>query len=183
MRGQLLPQRRQAQLYGFNRIDYSDAVHFLIITALISFGTLKYHIFGHPRMLLRGLRGAATEIGLAVMSYNLKRMVNLLGAQNLSAQLRNAWLKSSSTLHAKQQNKGALPCRSAPCQPHDRQKSGFRNSLFLERPSDFAESDTIASPNSFWIGFTLSDHANSRNTEADRCRDRSTQAGSRYPRR
>jgi len=41
-------------------------------------------------MLLRGLRGAATEIGLAVMSYNLKRMVNQLGAQNLSAQMRSA---------------------------------------------------------------------------------------------
>jgi transposase len=44
------------------------------------FGTLKYCIFGHPRLLLRGLSGARTEIGIGVMAYNLKRMVNLLGA-------------------------------------------------------------------------------------------------------
>jgi hypothetical protein len=90
MRGQLLPQRRQAQLYGFNRIDYSDAVHFLIITALISFGTLKYTSSAILECCCAGYAAPATEIGLAVMSYNLKRMVNLLGAQNLSAQLRNA---------------------------------------------------------------------------------------------
>ena len=47
------------------------------------FGTLKYRIFGHPRLLLRGLNGARTEIGLATMAYNLMRMVNLLGAQKL----------------------------------------------------------------------------------------------------
>jgi hypothetical protein len=47
------------------------------------FGTLKYRIFGHPRLLLRGLNGARTEIGLATMAYNLKRMVNLLGAPKL----------------------------------------------------------------------------------------------------
>jgi transposase len=39
------------------------------------FGTLKYNIFGHPRLLLRGLQGARTEIGIAVMAYNLKRIV------------------------------------------------------------------------------------------------------------
>ncbi len=47
------------------------------------FGTLKYRIFGHPRLLLRGLSGARTEIGIGVMAYNLKRMVNLLGANRL----------------------------------------------------------------------------------------------------
>ena len=47
------------------------------------FGTLKYRIFGHPRLLLRGLAGARTEIGIGVMAYNLKRMVNLLGATRL----------------------------------------------------------------------------------------------------
>jgi IS5 family transposase len=47
------------------------------------FGTLKYRIFGHPRLLLRGLSGARIEIGLATMAYNLKRMVNLLGASRL----------------------------------------------------------------------------------------------------
>lgn len=43
------------------------------------FAILKYGIFRHPRFLLRGLHGARCEIGLAVMAYNLKRMLNLLG--------------------------------------------------------------------------------------------------------
>lgn len=47
------------------------------------FAALKYHIFGLPRFLLRGLRGAQTEIGLAVMAYNLKRMTQVLGASTL----------------------------------------------------------------------------------------------------
>ena len=51
------------------------------------FATLKYRIFGHPRFLLRGRRGAQTEISLAVMAYNLKRMTNILGARSLTARL------------------------------------------------------------------------------------------------
>jgi transposase len=51
------------------------------------FATLKYHIFGHPRLLLRGLSGARTEIGLATMAYNLKRMVNVLGCAALTRAL------------------------------------------------------------------------------------------------
>jgi len=51
------------------------------------FATLKYRIFGNPRFLLRGLRGAQTEIGLATMAYNLKRMINVLGGQKLAAAL------------------------------------------------------------------------------------------------
>jgi transposase len=54
------------------------------------FGTLKYCIFGHPRLLLRGLSGARTEIGIGVMAYNLKRMVNLLGATRLIQALTTA---------------------------------------------------------------------------------------------
>ena len=50
------------------------------------FAILKYRIFGHPRFLVRGLEGARCEIALAVMVYNLKRMVKLLGG----AALRNA---------------------------------------------------------------------------------------------
>ncbi len=48
------------------------------------FGTLKYRIFGHPRFLLRGLAGAQTEISLATMAYNLKRMMNVLGGSRLT---------------------------------------------------------------------------------------------------
>ncbi len=51
------------------------------------FATLKYQIFGHPRFLLRGLHGSKTEISLAVMAYNLKRMVNLLGGSTLIQRL------------------------------------------------------------------------------------------------
>jgi transposase len=47
------------------------------------FANLKYRIFGHPRFLLRGLRGAQTEISLAAAAYNLKRMLNTLGGRKL----------------------------------------------------------------------------------------------------
>lgn len=51
------------------------------------FASLKYHIFGNPRFLLRGLQGTQTEISLATMLYNLKRMMNVLGANRLQAVL------------------------------------------------------------------------------------------------
>jgi transposase len=51
------------------------------------FAALKYHIFGHPRLLLRGRKGAQSEISLAVLVYNLKRMIQLVGARNLSLRL------------------------------------------------------------------------------------------------
>ena len=54
------------------------------------FALLKYCIFGHPRFLVRGLRGAQTEISLAVMVYNLKRMINVVGAARLLAQFDSA---------------------------------------------------------------------------------------------
>jgi transposase len=54
------------------------------------FANLKYRIFGHPRFLLRGLRGAQTEISLAVAAYNLKRMRNILGGITLRAALQTA---------------------------------------------------------------------------------------------
>lgn len=50
------------------------------------FAGLKY-LFGFPRFLLRGLQGARTEAGLAVMAYNLKRMVNIVGGRVLTARL------------------------------------------------------------------------------------------------
>ena len=54
------------------------------------FANLKYRIFGHPRFLLRGLKGAQTEISLAVAAYNLKRMLNILGGHKLTAALQTA---------------------------------------------------------------------------------------------
>jgi transposase len=54
------------------------------------FANLKYRIFGHPRFLLRGTRGAQIEISLATMAYNLKRMLNILGGNKLTHQLSPA---------------------------------------------------------------------------------------------
>jgi transposase len=51
------------------------------------FALLKYVIFGHPRFLLRGLAGAQTEISLATLVYNLKTMINVLGARKMAAEL------------------------------------------------------------------------------------------------
>jgi transposase len=48
---------------------------------------LKYRIFGHPRFLLRGRGGAQTEISLATIAYNLKRMMNVLRGPRLRAAL------------------------------------------------------------------------------------------------
>jgi transposase len=51
------------------------------------FATIKYRIFGHPRFLMRGLAGAQTEINLATIVYNLKRMLNILGGVQLRSAL------------------------------------------------------------------------------------------------
>jgi transposase len=53
------------------------------------FATMKYRIFGHPRLLMRGLSGATVEIGLATMAYNLKRITNVLGADKLTEALHH----------------------------------------------------------------------------------------------
>jgi len=54
------------------------------------FATIKYRIFGHPRLLMRGLSGAQTEIGIATMAYNLKRITNVLGAAELTKAFHHA---------------------------------------------------------------------------------------------
>ena len=54
------------------------------------FATIKYRIFGHPRLLMRGLSGARVEIGLATIAYNLKRITNVLGATKVKEALRLA---------------------------------------------------------------------------------------------
>ena len=51
------------------------------------FAALKYGSFGHPRFLLRGLGGARTEISLATLAYNLKRMLAVLGGSGLRTAL------------------------------------------------------------------------------------------------
>src|ERR1700687_344183 len=46
------------------------------------FGTMKW-LMAQPRFLVRGLRKAKAELALAVLSYNLKRVVNILGVPAL----------------------------------------------------------------------------------------------------
>ncbi len=58
-------------------------------TAEHPFATIKYRIFGHPRFLVRDLTGAKSEIAIATMAYNLKRITKVLGAARVVAQLRN----------------------------------------------------------------------------------------------
>ena len=53
-------------------------------TVELPFAVLKYRIFGHPRLLLRGISGAQTEIAIATMVYNLKRIANILGTGRLT---------------------------------------------------------------------------------------------------
>jgi hypothetical protein len=42
------------------------------------FATIKYRIFGHPRLLLRG--SCTSETRIATMAYDLERISNVLGA-------------------------------------------------------------------------------------------------------
>lgn len=55
-----------------------------------AFAKLKYRLFGQPRFLLRGLRGAQTEISPGVAAYNLKRMLNILGGRQLNTALQGS---------------------------------------------------------------------------------------------
>jgi hypothetical protein len=47
-----------------------------------AFGTLK-RAFGAPYLLLKGLRKVSGEVGLLLISYNLRRALNILGVQAL----------------------------------------------------------------------------------------------------
>jgi transposase len=51
------------------------------------FATLKYNILEKPRLLMRGLWGAGTEMALATLVYNLKRAMKVLGNRALQARL------------------------------------------------------------------------------------------------
>ena len=95
----LKPRCTQAQKRSVSRHLYEDALNRMQervtpavmrlrrCTAEHPFATIKYRIFGHPRLLMRGLSGARVEIGLATMAYNIKRMTNVLGATKLTEAL------------------------------------------------------------------------------------------------
>jgi transposase len=51
-------------------------------TAEHPFGTMKW-LMAHPRFLLRGLQKAKAELALGVLSYNLKRVISILGVPAL----------------------------------------------------------------------------------------------------
>ena len=84
----------QAPRCGFARHLYEEALNRMqerltpeamrLRRCTVPFATIKYRIFGHPRLLMRGLSGAKVEIGLATMAYNLKRITNVLGTVKLT---------------------------------------------------------------------------------------------------
>jgi transposase len=96
----LKPRCTQAPRRGLARHLYEDALNRMQervtpeamrlrrSTVEHPFATIKYRIFGHPRLLMRGLSGARTEIGIATMAYNLKRITNVLGAVKVTQALR-----------------------------------------------------------------------------------------------
>lgn len=74
----------ESALKRMNQRATPEAMRLRRSTVEHPFATLKYRIFGHPRFLLRGLAGARTEISLATMAYNLKRMINVLGGRKIA---------------------------------------------------------------------------------------------------
>jgi transposase len=55
------------------------------------FAQLKYGVMGdRGRLLLRGFKGARTELALAVLARNLKRVMSILGTRNLIGRLASA---------------------------------------------------------------------------------------------
>jgi len=52
------------------------------------FASLKHHIMGNARLLMRGLLKANAECSLAVLAYNLKRVFNMKGANWMHQALR-----------------------------------------------------------------------------------------------
>jgi transposase len=67
--------------------EHPEAMRLRRSTVEHPFGTLKYQIFGHPRFLLRGRRGAGSEMALAILAYNLKRALAVLGIGELLRRL------------------------------------------------------------------------------------------------
>ena len=46
------------------------------------FGTIK-ESFGYRKLLMKGLANVKTEMGLAILAYNMKRVINELGIKKL----------------------------------------------------------------------------------------------------
>lgn len=54
------------------------------------FGQIKCWVMGDARLLLRGLDGARTEMAIAVLARNLRRVINILGTRALIDRLAPA---------------------------------------------------------------------------------------------
>jgi transposase len=67
--------------------QYPEAMQLRRCTAEHPFGTIKYHIFGHPRFLMRSRWGAGSEMALSVLAYNLKRALSVMGIDRLMRKL------------------------------------------------------------------------------------------------
>ena len=52
------------------------------------FGTIKVAM-NHERLLLKGLKKVATEISLSVISYNLKRVMKIMGMAAIITEFPN----------------------------------------------------------------------------------------------
>jgi Transposase DDE domain len=63
------------------------------------FATIKYRIFGHSCLLMRGSSGVRAEIGLAMMAHNLKRITNVLGAIKLTEALSSRLIERNDGTH------------------------------------------------------------------------------------
>ena len=77
----------EAALQRMNARATKSAMRLRRCTAERPFAALKYAILGYPRLLLRGLAGAQTEISFATLAYNLKTMINVMGASQITALL------------------------------------------------------------------------------------------------
>ena len=60
--------------------DRPDAMRQRRSTVEHPYGTIKDQILGNGRLLMRGMAGARAELSLAVLAYNVKRVVNMKGA-------------------------------------------------------------------------------------------------------
>lgn len=66
---------------------YPQAMALRRATAEHPFANLKHRILGNGRFLMRGLAGASGEMAIAVLAYNFKRALNLLGSIRMQSQI------------------------------------------------------------------------------------------------
>jgi hypothetical protein len=81
---------RHAHEAAFERTEQRMQAHPEMMVARRSivehpFGNLKQWIMGTGRFLLKQLKGAQTEMALAVLAHNFKRVINILGAREMMA--------------------------------------------------------------------------------------------------